>query len=54
MIPKITRTAFETATVLQTSGGGGVSMDLILLIGIAAVIVIALVWMLTQGTSSAD
>jgi|GEM_PF-4377933 len=50
----ITPTAFEAGTVLQTSGGSGISMEVILLIGIAAVVVIALIWMLTQQGSGAD
>lgn len=52
----ITPNAFEAGTVLQTSGGGsGISMEVILLVGIAAVVVIALIWMLTQqGAKSSD
>lgn len=50
----ITPSAVETGTVLQTSGGSGISMEVILLIGIAAVVVLALIWMLTQQGQSSD
>lgn len=44
----ITPSALNAGTVLQTSGGGGISMGLILLLGVAAIIVIGLVWLLTK------
>lgn len=47
----ITETAFEPSTTLQTSGGG-VSLELVLLIGLAAIVVIAVAWLLTSGTGS--
>ena len=52
----ITSTALNAGTVLQTSGGsgGGISMGLLLVIGVAAIILIALVWMLTNKGSSSD
>ena len=52
----ITPTALTAGTVLQTSGGsgGGISMGLILLLGVAAIIVIALVWMLTKQSAGSD
>lgn len=49
MITNVLQTA---GTVLQTSGG--ISIDLLLLVGIAAAIVIVLAWMFTQGGSSSD
>ena len=51
----ITPTVRKASTVLQSSdGGSGISMEIVLLIGIAAVILIALVWMLTQKGQGAD
>jgi len=53
----ITETAFNAGTVLQTttsSGGTGISWEIILLIGIAAVVVLALIWMFTQQGQGSD
>lgn len=49
MISKITNTAIDAGTVLQTSGGFDISLDLILLIGIAAAVVLVLIWLFTQN-----
>lgn len=51
----ITSAANNAGTVLQTTtsgSGSGISMELILLIGIAAVVVIALIWMLTRKSGT--
>lgn len=51
----ITPPALKAATVLQTSGGGsGIPMEIILVIGIAAIVILALIWMLTQQGQSSD
>lgn len=39
-------------TVLQTSGGDSIPVDLLLLLGVAAVVVIVLAWMFTRGSGS--
>ncbi len=49
----ITPAALQTGSVLQSSGGG-ISLEVILLVGLAAVVVLALAWMLTSGGSSSD
>lgn len=50
----ITPSTLTAGTVLQTSTSGGISMGLLLVIGVAAIILIALVWMLTNKGSSSD
>lgn len=53
----ITPTTLRMGSALQTSpsgSSGGVSLELVLLLGVAAVVVIALAWMLAQSGSSSD
>ena len=53
----ITPTALDAGTVLQTTtsgGGSGISMEIVLLIGIAAVVVLALIWLFTQQGKGSD
>lgn len=45
----ITSLAARTGTVLQTSGSG-ISWNLIILLGIAAVAIIAVAWLLTSNS----
>lgn len=47
----ITESALGTSTVMQTSGGG-ISLEVVLVVGLAAIVVLALAWMLTSGSGT--